>query len=372
MDSRIRKGPRPRMRGLTLGAVAVVAASMLGTAGAVTAQSPAADASAPAVEPVGSLRLGAFKGIDATPVFVALEQGIFEKNGLDLQETYVATGLEAINGIIAGEIDLSSAAVLPLLSSVQSGLPMVTMGIMHGNAVSDAYGGESLIASPESGIGVGEFEKLRGKRIGVPFGSNPYAFVLGLLDEAGIAQNEVELINIGPADVLAALKGGSIDAFALFEPTPTLALAQIPGAVRVSRAVTDTTEFTPGVMITSRDVVAQKGPAVQAYINSIAEAQQWIRANPEAAAETATRWIPNLEKDIALEAFKSIIFDSRFSKIVLDALEAKTMPRLVELGEIDAPIPLDQWVVTDFSRVVQQEHPEFFDDLPAIPEGMGL
>ncbi len=367
----IRKGSWPWVRGLAIGAIAV--ASIVGAPGAMTAQSPDAGGSAAAsVVPVGSIRLGAFRGIDGTPVFVAFEQGIFEKNGLDVQETYVSTGLEIVNSIVAGDLDIGSAAPLVALSSVQQGIPIRVVAFMHGNAASDRYGSESIIASGASGVAAGDVAGLRGKKIGFPFGTNAHAYILGALNEAGLTADDVELINVAPGDVLTALAEGSIDAFVLWEPNPTIALDQVEGSVRVQRAVESSPGYFPGIVITSEQLAHDKAAEIQAYLASIAEAQQWIRANPEAAAETATRWIPNMSKEVALEAFNSLILDSRLSKLALGALESNTMQRLIDLDLVEAPIPLDQWVYPDLSKAVQDSHPELFSDLTPIPEGQGL
>lgn len=367
MDRTIHTKIRNRARGVAIGAIAL--ATIIGVTGSVAAQSPMAESS---VEPVGSIRLGAFRGIDGTPVFVALEQGIFEKNGLDVQETYVTTGVELVNSIVAGDLDIGSAAPLVALSSVQQGIPIRVVAFMHGNAASDRYGSESIIASAASGVPAGDVAALRGKKIGFPFGGNAHAYIMGALDEAGLTSEDVELINVAPGDVLTALAEGSIDAFVLWEPNPTIALEQVAGSVRVQRAVDSSPGYFPGIIITSDQIAHEKAAEVQAYLASIAEAQQWIRANPDAAAETATRWIPNMTKEVALEAFDSLILDSRLSKLALGALETNTMQRLIDLELVEAPIPLDQWVYPDLSKAVQEQHPEFFTDLAPIPEGQGL
>jgi ABC-type nitrate/sulfonate/bicarbonate transport system substrate-binding protein len=64
---------------------------------------------------------------------------------------------------------------------------------------------------------------LKGKAIGVPFGSNTQPLVYLYLDKAGLTENDVEIFNVAAADITAALVRGDIDAGVVWEPVLSVA-----------------------------------------------------------------------------------------------------------------------------------------------------
>ncbi len=71
------------------------------------------------------------------------------------------------------------------------------------------------------GTGVTKISDLKGKRIGVGFGTGAQPFLLQVLKENGLEpRTDVDVLNIAPPEQASALLNGDIDAVAAFEPVP--------------------------------------------------------------------------------------------------------------------------------------------------------
>lgn len=82
--------------------------------------------------------------------------------------------------------------------------------------VQDVIGGsESLVVRDPA---VKDIAGLRGKKIGVPFGSTSHLSLSSALDRAGMSES-VTVINLEPSAILGAWAGGQIDAAWIWDPT---------------------------------------------------------------------------------------------------------------------------------------------------------
>ncbi|NDE54055.1 MAG: ABC transporter substrate-binding protein, partial [Actinobacteria bacterium] len=244
------------------------------------------------------LKAGMVTGIDQIGLPIALERGFFEKYGLDvtIARPY-ATGVDALNALQAGESEIVQVGV-PMIGAVLRGMDLVALGNYSGSATqlgSDAT--MALIARADSGITKGDLRALKGKRIAASFGTINHLYILALLEKAGLTPNDVTLVNTPPPDMTVALLAKGIDAFSAWDPWPIVALKDVPGATEVIRGG-DVIAYL-GYNVALRGWVTKNGASIEKFLAAVSEADQWMRANPKAAAQVATRWIPGLKADVA-------------------------------------------------------------------------
>ena len=249
------------------------------------------------------MKAGMVAGIDQIGLPIALERGFFEKWGLDvtIARPY-ATGVDALNSLQAGENDMLQVGV-PMIGAVLRGMDLVALGNYSGSA--HKLGGDAtiaLIAGAGSGIVKGDLKSLKGKKIAASFGTINHLYVLGLLEKAGLTPADVTLVNTPPPDMTVALLAKGIDAFACWDPVPIIALKDVPGAIEVIRGG-DVISYV-GFNVALRPWVEKNGATIEKFLAAVSEADQWMRANPKAAAQVATRWIPGLKQDVAEAAMQ--------------------------------------------------------------------
>jgi sulfonate transport system substrate-binding protein len=318
------------------------------------------------------LNAGMVTGIDQVGLPIALEQGFFEDEGLDvtIARPY-ATGVDALNALQAGESDTVQVGV-PMIGAVLRGMDLVALGNYSGSATrlgSDAT--MAVVTKEGTGIDPDDLTTLAGKRIAASFGTINHLYILALLESAGLTPDDVTLVNTPPPDMTVALLADGIDAFSGWDPWPIIALKDVPGALQVIRGG-DAIAYL-GFNVTTRDLAEESRETFERFLAALSRADQWMRANPEQAAEVATRWIPGLDLDVAREAMQYNIEqnDRRLSAANYFALH-DAVSTLNRLGFIPDTFDVNDHIDPRPILRVMESRPELFDDLPPIPADLAI
>jgi NitT/TauT family transport system substrate-binding protein len=161
----------------------------------------------------------AFIGTEVLPVYVAQDQGIYKKYGLDVETTVMQSSAQVAPAMAAGDIDIALTA----------GAGVVDLDLAGGDQViilnHSQYMHFMLQARPD----IRRVEDLRDKRVAITrLGSGIHLATTLTLAKAGLeAGRDVLLVQAGGVDqVLGALLGGSVDASMLALPFNLLAERQ--------------------------------------------------------------------------------------------------------------------------------------------------
>ena len=318
------------------------------------------------------LKVGMVAAVDMLALPIALERGFFEKHGLDvtIARPY-ATGVDALNALLAGETDMVQAGV-PAIGAILRGMDLVFFGNFSGNATklgSDAT--LAMIAGKDSGIVKGDLKTLKGKKIAASFGTINHLYILGLLEKAGLTPADVTLVNTPPPEMNVALLAKGVDAYACWDPVPVIGMKDVPGAIEVIRGG-DVISYL-GFNIALRPWLEKNGATIEKFVAAVSEADQWMRKNPKQAAAIGTRWIPGLKLDVAETAMEYNIqqVDRRISAHNYRALW-KAQDTLQRLGVIKSVFDVNKHIEPKFILSVMKSHPELFSDLQPIPGDVAI
>lgn len=125
--------------------------------------------------------------------------------------------------------------------------------------------------------------RLKGKRLGyVPLSSAHHTLLQGLAS-AGLGEADVSLVALGVDEMPDALAQGRIDAFAAWEPAPSVALARNPQARIVFRGLSS------DYFVLTRSFVQKNPEAARVLVAGFARAIEWMRRSRK-NIETAARW----------------------------------------------------------------------------------
>jgi NitT/TauT family transport system substrate-binding protein/sulfonate transport system substrate-binding protein len=336
------------MRNWILGAAALLAAN------AASAQSL-------------DIRIGAAAATDHAAAFIGVERGIFAKHGLNARIVMYQTGVEMINGLLADSQDVNIMGSIPFLAGVSRGQPIVLIGHLHGDALSDSYSqNNAIIAAAGAGMRPGDLSGLRGKRVGLARGTGAEGYLLGLLAQAGLRETDLTLINLPPANTATALRQGDVQAVAAWEPWATTTHLRVPGAVEIIRG-NCTGCYDPGSILTTRATIAAKAEQLRRFMVAFSESHQWLRQNYDAAAEINMRWINGIDLDVMKVAIRNSLYDLRVSRNTLDGYDKKTIPALVADRRMARSLDAASVVDAQFYKHVEATAPQFFSDLRPIP-----
>jgi sulfonate transport system substrate-binding protein len=312
------------------------------------------------------IRIGAANATDHAAAFIGVERGIFAKHGLDAKIVMYQTGVEMINGLVNDAQDVNIMGSIPFLAAVSNGLPIVVIGHLHGDATRMHYAdNNSIVTTPASGIAEGDLAALVGKKVGLPRGTGAEGYLLGVLTEAGLDVNELTLVNLKPSDQPTALRQGDVDAIAAWEPWASTTVVKVPDAFRVVSGGCEPC-YDPGTILTTRAKVTSKEEELKRFMVAFAEAQQWLRANYDEAAEINMRWIQGVEIDIMKEAIRRSVYDSRLSRNTIEGYDTKTIPQLVGDKRMAREVEASTIVEPRFYKHVEATAPELYGDLPEI------
>lgn len=124
---------------------------------------------------------------------------------------------------------------------------------------------------------------LRGRRIGYLEGSSAHHTLLQGLTAAGITEQDVTLLPVEINDMPDALEAGRIDAFAAWEPAPTIAASRNPANRVIFRGPSS------DYLIMDRDFAGKFPAAPLALAAAQVRAIRWMRSRTE-YVEQAARW----------------------------------------------------------------------------------
>ncbi|WP_026970877.1 taurine ABC transporter substrate-binding protein [Aliagarivorans marinus] len=158
----------------------------------------------------------------------AIDQQLVEKEtGYTIKWRRFDSGAKAMTAMAAGAVDITSAGSSPIASAVSRGVDMQLFWILEN--IADA---EALVVHEDSGIN--EPKDLVGKRIAVPFVSTTHFHALFALEQFGLTEKDVKLINMQPNAIAAAWQRGDIDGAFIWDPA--LGTIKQSGKVLISSA----------------------------------------------------------------------------------------------------------------------------------------
>ena len=169
---------------------------------------------------------------------------------------------------------------------------------------------EKITARVESGIA--EAADLAGKKIGVTLGSDVHYFLYLFLQNAGLTVDDVEIINLGPPDMVISLVKGDVDAFASWRPQPDNAKAEM-GDDAIFLTQPDPPIFESLYLIVGMQELVEANPEVyERFMEAMVMADEYAAANPEGTTACVAEM-----SEVDLETAASLMAGYQF-KIWLD------------------------------------------------------
>jgi sulfonate transport system substrate-binding protein len=314
-----------------------------------------------------SVRVAASSGAEDAPLFVGIDKGIFAKHGLDVKADLFPNGVEAINSLAGGNAEIGVFGTYPFLAAVSKGIPLVLIGHNWGDALASNQSEYfSLVAGKSSGFKAGDVSSLKGKKLGVVFGSGAHAYVKALIKQAGLSESDVKMINVQAANQATALANGDVDVIGAWEPFASKAAGSVPGATRVMHGGAQSF-YEAGCLVVPAKVRDTRAEMLTRFLVAYAEAGQWIRNHRAEAAQVTMRWIPGVDADVLAESLRYIPQDLRLSKNTLDSYRNLSIPLMISDGRIKEAFDPAKFVDARFYLAAEKQAPQFFNDLKPIP-----
>jgi len=324
---------------------------------------------APAAAQMKEVNFIVVNNLFSTPAFVAVENGYWEKQGLNVKIKLTASGSQVTKALQAGEAQFGHAALSTTIASARAGGNMLTGVMPYFNAAEYvALGGRAIIGRKDRGIDAANPKSMEGKKIGYLRGSTNDVYLRQWFKKNKLDVTKSTLINLPVADMPISITQGVVDAVVPWEPYSAQAIRELgSNAVIMSRSEEGLVSDVIGV-VANQDWIKNNYDLLEKFSVGVVQAAQFIRQNPRKAAEIDTRYIDGMNIEDAVEGFKTLHWDPRMSVCTIEGTVAAGNQMIKDgLIKQDKPfVPADFIDMTVLNRV-QQKHPELFADLPKLP-----
>jgi len=233
-------------------------------------------------------------------LFVALEKGWFEEEGLKISTRVYQNGMAEMDGFKAGEIDIGYLGIAPaLIKKINADINITVVAAVNVN-------GSAIIVSKDSRIN--DLEDLAGKNIAIPgYGTVQHFLLLLALERADLSEENINITRgFGPSNMELMLSSGQIDGFIAWEPFCADAVTRDIGVYLIKSG--ELWRNHPCCVVAVRSDFLEKHRDVVFKILSIhMKATKWIQEHFEEAVEIAVKYTGFSEETIRL-ALENIAF----------------------------------------------------------------
>lgn len=264
----------------------------------------AAPSSAGGAPEITDLTVGVLPIVDVAPVYLAINEGLFQAQGLSVTPEIMQGGAAAIPALEAGDLDIAFGAWPSFLLANQSGIDLRAAS----DGVAAAPGFTEYLAMPDSGL-EGNPEGLSGKTIALnTLGNLGELSTRIMLENAGLAWEDITAIEMPFPDMGAALDQGNVDVIWAVEPGVTGNKSNL-GAVTVIDSYTGDMEGFPvaGYFVTGEFAEANPN-TVAAFVRALELAVDMIADDEQVVVDTVltyTELPPELVEQLSFPEFRA-------------------------------------------------------------------
>jgi ABC-type nitrate/sulfonate/bicarbonate transport system substrate-binding protein len=207
---------------------------------------------------------------------VASEQGFFSQEGLNVQFTEFASGKDALQAFLGGSLDLTATGEVPATFSLLNGGEFYILTQL----VEKTKGDIRIVALKDGGLSdtsAKTYFSAKKRKLATSFGGGPEFYTYNFLRKYNIS--DVELVNVKPADMPAALASGSVDAIAVFEPFAFIAEGKLPnGTVSFSDEAVYSEFF---LLLAHKEWISSHAKEAEEIVAALKKASDFIAEEPQ-------------------------------------------------------------------------------------------
>ena len=317
---------------LWVGAALAVSALMLTACGAPTPSTPTPGDEGS--DEIRTIAVAALPIVETSALWGAIEAGIFEEHGLEVEVVPAQGGAQAIPALLNGDIQFAIGQPFGPFRAEQQDLG-ITILTNYASSLEEGKDVNAVVASAASGIT--DIADLAGKRVSVnSLGAAGDVTIKAAVEAAGGDSSTIEFVEVAFPDAAAQLDAGNIDA--AWVPEPFVSQIVGNGGTLVMHPYQETIPGLPLLLtFTTAELIASDPDLVDDFTAAMTEALEWATAN-EADVRQAIK--DNLEvPDAVADSVPLPVFTAELDKDKIEALGELA----VEVGVLDE--------VPDFSKL---------------------
>jgi sulfonate transport system substrate-binding protein len=221
-----------------------------------------------------TLNIGDQKGTGAEAVLSAA--GLLNTLPFHVNWSDFTSGPPMLQAMASGSVDIGGVGDAPPVFAASGGEAVEIVGARTTNGDQDA------VVVPKNSP-ITSIQQLKGKKIAYGSGSSGNYNLLTVLTKGGLTTKDVTLVNLQPAEALAAFTSGAVDAWDIWPPYVQQVVAQDGARV----LATGSAYGSPySFEVASKAAVADpaKAAAIKVYLTTLDKAYVWAATHPSAWA----------------------------------------------------------------------------------------
>lgn len=164
------------------------------------------------------LRLGLSDWPGHAPFYAAGKLGHFGGTQVEIKE--FSTNFDRNQAFAQGRLDVLATPLLDAIRIADQGVPLKVVLLFDASS-----GGDGIVAREP----IAKVADLKGKRVSAELGAITHFVLLSALERAGVAEGDVQIVNLAVPEAAEAFERGQLDAAAIWNPHLSR-LAARPGA----------------------------------------------------------------------------------------------------------------------------------------------
>ena len=209
------------------------------------------------------------------PWAIAEKEGLFEKNGANVELKWFDGYVESMEAFAAGKLDGNTQTLNDTISFAGDSPNGQVAVLVNDNSA----GNDKIIVTQD----INTIEDLKGKKVAVEEGVVDDFLLTLALEEKGLKRSDVEIVPLETGKAAAAFVAEQVDAVGAFPPFWLTALeregskelitsAEFPGAI-------------PDLLVVSQTLIDERPDQVQALVDTWFDIRAFMKENPERADE---------------------------------------------------------------------------------------
>ena len=234
------------------------------------------------------------------------ELGYFKEQGVDVEVQLFSNYADGLNALSSGSVDMFVPALADVIPAYTNGADIKVVMVQDFSA-----GADGLIAKSD----ITDVKQLKGKNIGIEFGGSDHLFLLKCLENAGLSESDVNLVNMTTGDAANAFIAGQVDAAAIWEPSLSMAQKETGGNILATSADAEYEGLIPAVLAVNGKSLETKRDEMKLVMKAWYSARDAYENNFDEFAEAVSK-----HAEVTPEEFKTL----------MDGCDVRTMEENVE------------------------------------------
>lgn len=220
--------------------------------------------------------------------FVAKDEGLFDKNGLNVEFLPTGSNQTLVAALVAGSHQIVAVSPTVLLQAVDSGIDLVVVANCGVTAPRTA---KNVGLAVREGVAIDKPEDLVGKKVGTPsIGGTLDILFRQWLKQKNVSDKSITFIEVPIPNTADVLKGGTIDAIIAGQPSLGRAVSQSNGKVAFHFMSELPADLPYTTFVATRDWAKANAATIASFRTAFAQAADFIGKNPDKTREIVSKY----------------------------------------------------------------------------------